>query len=130
MAQNADNSEDLQGCESSEPSDAAEPDRDAPDRGRRALLRAGWTVPVVLAVTPARSFALSPVAHADTPAGHQDSDPTAHNDTTPNHDDGTSYGPPPFHNDTTPGGPSPHTDSTYTFTQGHYDTPIAPHVDA
>jgi hypothetical protein len=48
---------------------------------RRALVKAGWTVPVVLAVAPAAAFAQSGVVHVDhTDTTHQDHTDTTHQD--------------------------------------------------
>lgn len=48
---------------------------------RRALLHAGWTVPVILTVAPPRAFAQSP--------GGQHGDSTVHTDATVHTDTGT-----------------------------------------
>jgi hypothetical protein len=48
---------------------------------RRALVKAGWTGPVVLAVAPATAFAASGIVHVDhTDTTHQDHTDTSHQD--------------------------------------------------
>jgi hypothetical protein len=54
---------------------------------RRALLHAGWVVPVVLTLEPTAAFAQSPGGHVDSP--HTDTG-SSHGDAhldSPNHDD-------------------------------------------
>ena len=45
---------------------------------RRALIQAGWTVPVIMAVAPPQAFAQSPGGHND---GHNDHGDAPHGDT-------------------------------------------------
>jgi hypothetical protein len=50
---------------------------------RRALVKAGWSVPVILAVAPSVAFAASPVAHLDhTDSTHLDHTDSTHTDST------------------------------------------------
>ena len=83
---------------------------------RRALVHAGWAVPVVMAVNPPQAFALT---HFDALGSHSDS---AHNDF-PFHSDA--------HNDALPGGSHidsiPHSDNPLT----HFDnTGPGAHTDS
>lgn len=62
-----------------EGTDAAAEDRER-SFSRRALLHAGWTVPVIMAVAPPRLFAQS--GHGDhTDGSHADHSDTVHSDT-------------------------------------------------
>jgi hypothetical protein len=63
------------------------PEEDRTERersfSRRAIVRAGWTVPVILAVAPTAAFAASPIAHLDhTDSQHLDHTDSTHTDST------------------------------------------------
>ena len=80
---------------------------------RRALIQAGWAVPVVMAVTPPRAYAQSPVTHTDAGDPHTDTD----------HTDELSAG----HSDETHLDIIGHSDELHTDT--HTDSFFPPHID-
>jgi hypothetical protein len=64
---------------------APEDDRTERERSfsRRAIVRAGWSVPVILAVAPTVAFAASGVVHLDhTDSTHADHTDSTHQDST------------------------------------------------
>jgi hypothetical protein len=86
---------------------------------RRALIRAGWAVPVILAVgLPQRVGAMSPVLHND--GGHDDGVEQTHSDVKEEHND--TFPPPPGveHEDIS----VPHSDELFPPHQDfHHDFP-------
>src|SRR5262245_62246558 len=89
---------------------------------RRALIRAGWMVPVVTTVN-------IPAASAQTPSPHNDvHGDSAHGDAIRDHLDGHLDTPPPTHTDhtdhtDTPHTDIPHTDGPHAATPAHTDVP-------
>ncbi len=97
------------------------------DFARRQLIRAGWTVPVIMVVKPQNVFAQSPAAHGDTTGTHADAPTVAHGDIPP-HADAPHADIVGAHFDIA------HTDSLASHNDSpligpHSDTP-APHTDA
>src|SRR6185503_4948480 len=101
------------------------------DFTRRALLRAGWVVPMVTTVNIPSASAQTPVPHNDVhgDSGHVDNiieHLDVHLDTpVPPHDDHTDHADAP-HTDT-----PPHTDAPHTDHSDHIDVPHtdSPHTD-
>ena len=99
---------------------------------RRALLEAGWSVPLIAAVQfPTDAFAVSIPTHEDSSPGHQDTPGTQHGDTaTQPHVDTNPHADSNPHSDTNPHSDSgvPHSDTQHSDTRPHSDT-FGQHID-